>query len=134
MTTPNDKFSGKIRVLAVDDDPNVTWILSDGLSEHGFIVEICNDGRAAVNKFNQFHPEVCLLDIKMPGMDGIQLLNYIKKEDPTISVIIISGHADTPIVVQAVQGKCVSTAARTSSNQAARWSGELVMTGEKLRR
>jgi len=104
MTTPNDKFSGKIRVLAVDDDPNVTWILSDGLSEHGFIVEICNDGRAAVNKFNQFHPEVCLLDIKMPGMDGIQLLNYIKKEDPTISVIIVSGHADTPIVVQAVQG------------------------------
>ena len=100
----NEKLTGKIRVLSVDDDPNVTWILSDGLRESDFITECCNDGRAAIAKLEQFHPDVCLLDIKMPGMDGIELLNYIKKKDPTISVIIVSGHADTPIVVQAVQG------------------------------
>ena len=99
-----DILTGKIRVLAVDDDPNVTWILSDGLSETEFMVETCNDGRAAIAKLDRLRPDVCLLDIKMPGMDGIQLLNYIKKLDPAISVIIISGHADTPIVVQAVQG------------------------------
>ena len=102
--TPSETVSGKIRVLTVDDDPNVTWILSDGLGERNFIIESCNDGRTAVGKLSTFHPDVCLLDIKMPGMDGIELLNYIKKLDPTISVIIISGHADTPIVVQAVQG------------------------------
>jgi DNA-binding NtrC family response regulator len=99
-----EKLTGKIRVLAVDDDPNVTWILSDGLGNSGFIVETANDGPSALNKLAGFHPDVCLLDIKMPGMDGIELLNHIKKTDPTISVIIISGHADTPIVVQAVQG------------------------------
>ncbi len=90
--------------MAVDDDPNVTWILSDGLNEVDFIVECCNDGQTALKKLAVFHPDVCLLDIKMPGMDGIELLNHIKKFDQTISVIIISGHADTPIVVQAVQG------------------------------
>jgi DNA-binding NtrC family response regulator len=98
-----EKLSGKIRIMTVDDDPNVTWILTDGLGEN-FIVEACNDGRTAVAKLPQFNPDICLLDIKMPGMDGIELLNYIKKHDPTISVIMISGHADTPIVVQAVQG------------------------------
>ncbi|HOE95327.1 MAG TPA: sigma-54 dependent transcriptional regulator [Candidatus Sumerlaeota bacterium] len=100
----HEKLTSKIRVLCVDDDPNVTWILSDGLNAEEFIVETCNDGRAAVNKLSGFKPDVCLLDIKMPGMDGIQLLNYIKRQDPGISVIMISGHADTPIVVQAVQG------------------------------
>ena len=99
-----DKLTGKIRVLSVDDDPNVTWILSDGLSESDFIVETANDGRSALELASTFHPDVCLLDIKMPGMDGIELLNHIKKKDPTTSVIIISGHADTPLVVQAVQG------------------------------
>ncbi|MCE5228048.1 sigma-54 dependent transcriptional regulator [bacterium] len=99
-----DSINGKIRILAVDDDPNVTWILSDGINSNEFIVEGCNDGRTAIGRLDTFRPDVCLLDIKMPGMDGIQLLNYIKKKDPTISVIIVSGHADTPIVVQAVQG------------------------------
>jgi DNA-binding NtrC family response regulator len=96
--------TGKIRVLAVDDDPNVTWILSDTLGEGQFIVETCNDGHAAIAKLDDFLPDVCLLDIKMPGMDGIELLAHVKKKDPTISVIMISGHADTPIVVQAVKG------------------------------
>ncbi|MEN6624801.1 MAG: sigma-54 dependent transcriptional regulator [Candidatus Sumerlaeia bacterium] len=99
-----DSVNGKIRILAVDDDPNVTWILSDGINQSEFVVEGCNDGRTAINRLDTFRPDVCLLDIKMPGMDGIQLLNYIKKKDPTISVIMISGHADTPVVVQAVQG------------------------------
>ncbi len=99
-----ENLTGKIRVLAVDDDPNVTWILSDSLNQNEFIVESCNDGRSAISRLDQFHPDLVLLDIKMPGMDGIQLLNYVKKKDPTISVIIISGHADTPVVVQAVQG------------------------------
>src|SRR4051812_10605815 len=98
------KLSSKIRVMAVDDDPNVTWILADGLASSHFELETCNEGRAAIGKLDDFNPDVCLLDIKMPGMDGIELLNYIKKKDPTISVIMISGHADTPVVVKAVQG------------------------------
>jgi DNA-binding NtrC family response regulator len=98
-----EKLSGKIRILTVDDDPNVTWILTDGLRDR-FIVEACNDGRTAVSKLAAFNPDICLLDIKMPGMDGIELLNFVKKHDPNINVIMISGHADTPIVVQAVQG------------------------------
>ena len=100
----SEKSNGKIRVMAVDDDPNVTWILSDGLDGGVFTVETCNDSRNATDRIASFRPDICLLDIKMPGMDGIQLLNLIKKADPTTSVIIISGHADTPIVVQAVQG------------------------------
>lgn len=99
-----EKFQGKIRVLAVDDDPNVTWILSDGLNEEEFHVRSSNDGPSALELLPSFKPDVVLLDIKMPGMDGIEVLNRMKKADPTISVIIISGHADTPIVVQAVQG------------------------------
>ncbi|MCL5270114.1 MAG: sigma-54 dependent transcriptional regulator [bacterium] len=99
-----ENLTAKIRILAVDDDPNVTWILSDGLSESEFVVECCNDSQSALAKLATFRPDLCLIDIKMPGMDGIELLNHIKKYDPSISVIIISGHADTPIVVQAVKG------------------------------
>jgi two-component system response regulator AtoC len=97
-------ITGKIRVLAVDDDPNVTWILSDGLNAEEFVVETCNDASTAIQRLGEFHPDVALLDIKMPGMDGIEALKHIKRLDPSVSVIVISGHADTPVVVQAIQG------------------------------
>lgn len=100
----NDAITSKIRVLAIDDDPNVTWILSDGLNEEEFEVETCNDAATAVSRLSAFQPDVCLLDIKMPGMDGIEALHHIKRADPSISVIMISGHADTPIVVRAIKG------------------------------
>lgn len=99
----SDAITGKIRVLALDDDPSVTWILSDGLNNDNFEVLTCNDSRTALQKLVQFHPDVCLLDLKMPGMDGIEVLGHIKRFDPTISVIIVSGHADTPLVVRAIQ-------------------------------
>ena len=51
----------------------------------------------------EFHPDVCLLDIKMPGMDGIEVLGHVKRLDPSVSVIIVSGHADTPVVVRAIR-------------------------------
>ena len=99
----NEEITGKIRVLAVDDDPNITWILRDGLSEEEYIVETCNNGPAAIQKLTEFHPDVCLLDIKMPGMDGIEVLGHVKRLDPSVSVIIVSGHADTPVVVRAIR-------------------------------
>lgn len=98
-----EQLTGRIRVLSVDDDPSVTWIISDGLNPDEFAVETCNDGRSAIQKFSEFHPDVLLVDMKMPGMDGIEVLQHIKRIDPTVSVIVISGHADTPVVVRAIQ-------------------------------
>lgn len=100
----SNAVSSKIRVLAVDDDPNVTWILTDGLNADDFEIEVCNDASTAISMLPKFHPDVCLLDIKMPGIDGIEALGHIKRFDPLISVIMVSGHADTPIVVRAMQG------------------------------
>jgi two-component system response regulator AtoC len=92
------------KLLFADDEESIRLLYKEEFEEQGYEVILAADGHEALKMFSLHAPDLLVIDIKMPGMDGIELLNYIKKKDPTISVIMISGHADTPVVVQAVQG------------------------------
>ncbi|HET9016769.1 MAG TPA: response regulator transcription factor [Thermomicrobiaceae bacterium] len=58
------------RILVVDDDPNIRQVVRFALGDEGHQVEEASDGRAALEQADRFHPDVILLDMKMPGMDG----------------------------------------------------------------
>ena len=95
-----------VKILVIDDDPKVPWILSEGLG-NGYMVESARDGKEGINKITKTpigdRPELVLLDIQMPGMNGIEVLERIKGLDGSIDVIMLSGHGDTKNIVESVK-------------------------------
>ena len=68
------------KILVVDDDKNICELLRLYLVKEGYGVTIANDGTAALQEFDKLHPDLVLLDVMMPGMDGFETLEEIRKE------------------------------------------------------
>lgn len=82
-----------VTVLLADDDPAIRDLLQQYLSRKGYIVTAVEDGRAALEKFSQFHFDLCVLDISMPYMNGIELVDMIHEIKHDCGVIFITGAA-----------------------------------------
>src|SRR3954447_5780920 len=83
------------RVLIVDDDPSVREVLSDYLSQHGYEVALAESGEAMRAELERALPAVLLLDIGLPGEDGLTLARFVR-ERYDIGIIMVTG-ADTVI-------------------------------------
>ncbi len=81
-----------IRVLLVDDEVAFTAGMEKVLGRRGFDVTVAADGLTALPLIAGQHFDVVVLDIKMPGMDGIQVLKEIKRFSPDLPVILLTGH------------------------------------------
>ncbi|MBR2088674.1 MAG: response regulator, partial [Oscillospiraceae bacterium] len=82
------------KVLVVDDDQNICDLLRMYLEKEGYSVIISNDGKEAVNKFNALNPDIVLLDIMLPSMDGRQVCREIRKNS-NAPIIMISAKNET---------------------------------------
>jgi response regulator RpfG family c-di-GMP phosphodiesterase len=91
------------KVLLVDDSPDVVEILTDFLNMNGCKVHSAATGRAATEILSKEEIEIVILDIKLPDVNGISLLDIIKVRNPTIAVIMITGHHDPNFVVEAMK-------------------------------
>ncbi len=92
----------KTKILVIDDDPRVTWILTEGLGS-SFDFVTARDGSEGIQMVSTEKPDLILLDIKMPGMTGIEVLEKLNKVESRPEVIMISGHGDTKYVVESVK-------------------------------
>jgi DNA-binding NtrC family response regulator len=81
-----------IKVLLVDDEVGFTAGLRRVLSSRGFDVKEARDGLTALSLIAGEHFDIVVLDIKMPGMDGIHVLSEISRFSPDIRVILLTGH------------------------------------------
>jgi DNA-binding NtrC family response regulator len=81
-----------IKVLLVDDEVEFTASMRKVLVRRGFEVEVADDGLSALPMMTQKRFDVVVLDIKMPGMDGIAVLGEIKRRYPATQVIMLTGH------------------------------------------
>lgn len=90
-------------ILVVDDEPSILQSLSGLLSDEGFEVTTAVNGYEALKIIDTESPDLVLLDIWMPGMDGIETLKEIKENNPFIQVIIISGHGTIETAVKATK-------------------------------
>ena len=90
-------------ILIVDDEPSILQSLGGLLSDEGFEVTTAANGYEALKIIEAESPDLVLLDIWMPGIDGIETLKEIKKENPTIQVIIITGHGTIETAVNATK-------------------------------
>ena len=95
------------RILIVDDQAAVREELAYALNYEGYECTEARDGDEALAAIEKTEFQVVLLDIKMPGIDGMQVLSQVRKDHPDLPVIMISGHGDIETAVVAVkQGAC----------------------------
>ena len=90
-------------ILIVDDEPSIQHSLGGLLNDEGFEVITASNGYEALKIIDQESPDLVLLDIWMPGMDGIETLQEIRKENPYIQVIMITGHGTIETAVKATK-------------------------------
>lgn len=82
------------KILIVDDDESVQLVYKEELEDIGYEVYSVFSGEEALEKIGQISPDLVVLDIKMPGMDGIDVLRQIKESDPSLPVILSSAYPE----------------------------------------
>ncbi len=92
-----------MNILIVDDDEMVRYVLTEKLGECGFATVAAGDGCKALQLFGQQRFDAVLLDLKMPGMDGIETLRELLKRDPEVPVIMVTAHGDVATAVEAIK-------------------------------
>ncbi|MFH1982136.1 MAG: response regulator [Pseudomonadota bacterium] len=90
-------------LLLIDDEPDNLRLLSLSLRSDGYTVATALSGEAGMAVFEKTTPDIVLTDIRMPGMDGIEVLRQIKAASPDTEVIIITGHGDIDLAIEALQ-------------------------------
>jgi len=90
-------------LLLVDDEEGIRKILGITLADKGYDVSVAPNGEEALRIFKKVRPGIVLTDIKMPGMDGIELLKRIKAHDAETEVIMITGHGGIELAIKSLK-------------------------------
>ncbi len=98
-----DKMNRPYTILLVDDEQGIRNVLNITLTHAGFKVLVARDGDEGLVIFKSDKPDIVITDIKMPGIDGIELLKQIKQISPDTEVIMITGHGDMDLAVKSLQ-------------------------------
>jgi CheY-like chemotaxis protein len=83
-----------VRILLVDDEESIRLLFKEELEEEGYLIDLASNGFEALEKLKAQRFDLVVLDIKMPGMDGIQTLNEIKKIDKDQRVVLLSAYME----------------------------------------
>ena len=96
-------MSSKGIIHLIDDEPVIHDVLAQLLTSEGYEIEISGSGEEALEKFPSRSFDVILLDLLMPGMDGIETLRRIKRFDPLTPVIIITAYGSVESAIEAMK-------------------------------
>ncbi|MFH1139749.1 MAG: response regulator [Pseudomonadota bacterium] len=94
-------------ILLVDDEEDIRLVLGLALADLGYRVLTAENGQEGLAKFREFAPPIIITDIKMPDIDGVELLRKIKRENPDAEVIMITGHGDMDVAIKSFQHQAV---------------------------
>lgn len=90
------------RILVVDDEEAIRKLLQVRFVREGYKVQVAEDGKKALSVAKDFDPEVVVTDIKMPGLDGFQLIEEFRKQGFECPVIVITGHGEKECAIEAI--------------------------------
>jgi len=100
----NSDMTQKQKVWIVDDDKSIRWVLEKALQKTNVDIRSFSNPEDVLKRLGREEPDVIISDIRMPGMDGITLLEKIKQQSPDIPVIIMTAYSDLDRAVSAFQG------------------------------
>jgi two-component system response regulator (stage 0 sporulation protein F) len=82
------------RIMVVDDEENIRFLYKEELEDEGFSVELAKNGEEALEKLPDFKPDLITLDIKMPGINGIEVLKRIRERDRELPIVLCSAYGE----------------------------------------
>ena len=92
-----------LNALVVDDEKNVSDLLKLQLDDVGYSVDVANDGAVGINKIQSKRYDVILLDLKMPRINGLEVLKFAKENQPDAQVLILTGYGDIKTAVDTIK-------------------------------
>lgn len=95
--------SSPVRILIVDDEEEIREVLSDLLTLEGYSCLTAHNGETALKMIFQQNPDLLLLDYKMPGLDGLEVLRRVKDLKPGLPVVMLTGYANVSGAVKAMK-------------------------------
>lgn len=90
-------------ILIVDDEPNVRLVFRTALESAGYELSMAEDGRAALEALGRAKSDLVLLDLQMPGMDGMETLRRLRDAGMNVPVVIVTAHGSVPHAVEAMK-------------------------------
>ncbi len=100
----NDEMTEQSNVWVVDDDKSIRWVLEKALGKENLSIVSFDSSEKLLARFEKEKPDVIISDIRMPGLDGISLMEQIKAKVPELPVIIMTAYSDLDRAVSAFQG------------------------------
>ncbi len=94
---------GPVRVLIVDDEEQLARAFRRKLTAEGYVVTTASSAEEGLSLTEKQTFDVALLDIRLPGIDGVQLLEKLRKQEPTMEVIMLTGHASVDTAIQSMK-------------------------------
>ncbi len=91
------------KILVVDDEKNMRWAIGKALGKEGFEIYEASNGEEAITMFKKVNPQLVLLDLKMPVMDGIQALKELKELKEEIPIIMLTAHGTMESAIEAMK-------------------------------
>jgi CheY-like chemotaxis protein len=89
-----DSMGNECEILVADDEVSLIHVLKRELSAVGYHVHTAHDGQEAIDTIKRVPIDLIVLDLKMPGVDGFEVLIFVKELYPQIKVIVLTGHSD----------------------------------------
>jgi DNA-binding NtrC family response regulator len=93
----------RLRVLIVDDERTLARSIKLFLEEQGHEAEVANDGERALELFQQFHPDLVFLDLRLPGLSGLELLKKVRAHDPSVVAVVMTAYGTIEGAVEAMK-------------------------------
>lgn len=98
-----EKINKCRKILAIDDERAIRTSFRNFLEDYGYEVEEASNGVQGLEKIESFKPHVVLVDLRMPAMDGLAVLDAVKEKEENLPVIVISGTGEISDVVLALR-------------------------------
>ena len=98
-------MDNQVRLLVVDDEPKICHLIEELLKLEGYRVDVSFSGMEALQMIKKNEYQMLLTDLKMPGIDGLELIKKAKKECPEIRAIMVTGNASVDIAIRSLRHK-----------------------------
>ncbi|MBN2468416.1 MAG: response regulator [Deltaproteobacteria bacterium] len=92
-----------VRILVVDDELPICELMDEFLSSQGYQIMTATNGEEALAKFEDTGPDVVILDLRMPGMSGLEVLRSMRAQGGAAHIIMLSAYGDSPTVQEALR-------------------------------
>src|SRR5687768_8329372 len=101
---PQRRMSKALEVWVVDDDESIRWVMQKSLMRAGMKVQTFEGAAELFDALADDEPDVLISDIRMPGVNGLELMSRVRRDKPTLPVIIMTAHSDLDAAVASYKG------------------------------